>query len=126
MIINLHNSTEGEPVVGGDGEADAVLGLGSVQDLHVGSHPRVGRHRGKGPVQLLEDLQLHAEDLLLGARAVGHVGELLQLRRVDLLKLGADKQAGHADQLQAVLGDGSGGAEVPVKEVNRQVEGFTV
>ena len=66
----LHNSGEGQAVVCGDGEAHFGLVLGSVDDLAVGSHPRVGRHGRERPVEPLQHLQLLGEDLLLRASSI--------------------------------------------------------
>ena len=59
-------------------------------------------------------------------KLTSNVGKLLQLGRVDLLNLGANEEAAHADQLQPVLGHRGGEAEEAVDEVDSEVESLPV
>ena len=126
QVHQLHGAGEGEARVGREREAGIHRALGAVQDLHVEPHPGVGSHRTEAPVEPLEDHQLHLQDFLLCAGAVRHVGELLQLGRVDLLNLGSNEEACDADQLEPVLRDGGRDCEEAVNEVDCEVEGLAV
>ena len=74
------------------------------------------------PVEALEDHQLHLKDLLLGAGAIGDIGKLLELGRVDLLNLGANKETRDTDQLEPVPRYSGGDPQEPVYKVHGEVE----
>ena len=81
-------------------DVDDVIGL---SHLKVQLHPRVWGHGREAPVEALENDELHAEDLLLGAGTVCNVGKLLKLWRVDLFNLGCYKEAGDACKKIAIV-----------------------
>ena len=125
-VHQLHGAREREARVGWQGEALVKRFPGSIADLHVKPHPRIGRHWGEAPVEALEDHQLHLEDFLLGAGTVSDVSKLLELGRVDFFDLGTDEETSDANQLESVLGYSWCDPEEPVYKVHGEVECLSV
>ena len=91
QVEQLHGSGVGQARILGQDEGLVFGRLIAVDGLHEDLHPAVGGHWGEAPFEGLDYDQLHVEDFILGAGAVGHISEFLQLGRVNLLDFGPDK-----------------------------------
>ena len=97
---------------------DLLVGVGR---LEIPDEEGVSTGDGDLVLQGLEDLLFHVDDLVTGVGTVADVDQIAQFRGVDLLVLGGDEEARHADELELgpfhLLP-----LEVAVDEVDRQVE----
>ena len=113
-VVALQGAVEDEA-----GELDDLLvGVGR---LEVSDEEGVSAGDGDLVLQSLENLLLHVDDLVAGVGTVADVDQIAQFRGVDLLVLGGDEKARHADELEL----GSFyllPLEVSVDEVDREVK----
>ena len=113
-VVALQGAVEDEA-----GELDDLL-VG-VSRLEVSDEEGVSAGDGDLVLQSLENLLLHVDDLVAGVGTVADVDQIAQFRGVDLLVLGGDEKARHADELE--LGSFHLlSLEVSVDEVDREVE----
>ena len=57
----------------------------------------------KHEIEPLQNLDLHAADLALGVRVIGHIDKVLDGRHVHLLVLGGQEHGSDANELQLFL-----------------------
>ena len=97
---------------------DLLVGVGR---LEIPDEEGVSAGDGDLVLQGLEDLLLHVDDLVAGVGTVADVDQIAKFRGVDLLVLGGDEEARHADELELgpfhLLP-----LEVAIDEVHREVE----
>jgi len=83
-------------------------------------------HRGGNgelETQRVENQALHLQNLSARVGAIGDVHKISNFREVDLLVLGGEEHAGHADELQSLSGDDFA-LQKSVDEIDRQIQGL--